>query len=59
MEILKSKKVWATAIGIVVSIVGHFKPGLESVVQQVLYTLMAYVLGQGVADLGKEAKKLP
>jgi hypothetical protein len=53
MGVLKSKKVWATAIGIVVSIVGHFKPELQEVVQQVLYSLMAYVVGQGIADVNK------
>lgn len=54
----KSKKIWATAIAAVLAIVGQIAPEWKEGIEQVLYAIMAYVVGQGVADMGKEASKV-
>jgi len=50
-----SKKFWASAVGTAVPILNHvFDLGLTTeVVMQVLGPIGAYILGQGLADLGK------
>jgi uncharacterized membrane protein YqaE (UPF0057 family) len=50
-----SKKFWAAVVAVAVPIVNHFfKLGLtQDVVIQVVGPISAYILGQGLADLGK------
>ena len=56
--LVASKKAAAAVAGVVMSIFGK-KIGLdEAAVQSIIYTLIAYILGQGVADMNKEAAKI-
>lgn len=50
-----SKKFWAAVVAVAVPVVNHFFDlGLSSeVVMQVVGPIGAYILGQGLADLGK------
>jgi len=50
-----SKKFWAAVVGVSVPILNHFFDlGLTAdVIMQVLGPIGAYILGQGLADLGK------
>jgi hypothetical protein len=59
MDLLKSKKFQAALIGLAVVVVKHFLPDLdETSVQQILAVLLAYIIGQGIADHGKEKAKI-
>ncbi len=58
MELLKSKKFQAAVISLVVMILAEV--GLEldpAALVVVVSPLIAYILGQGVADIGKEKVK--
>jgi len=58
MTLLKSKKFQVALVGIVVLVVGHFVPDIdETALTEVTAVIVAYLLGQGLADFGKEAKK--
>lgn len=58
MDILKSKKFQAALVGLIVVASEHFIPGLaEFPVQDMLMVLVAYIVGQGLADFGKERIK--
>ena len=57
-EVLKSKKFVMALIGIIVSLVAHFKPEFSGAVENMLLAIGSYIIGQGVADLGKGAKEL-
>lgn len=46
----KSKKFWATLIGIITALVGQYYPEQRDTVNQMLLSLSVYVLGQGIAD---------
>ena len=46
----KSKKFWATIIGIITALVGQYYPEQRDTVNQMLLSLSVYVLGQGIAD---------
>ena len=50
-----SKKFWAAVAGVAVPIVNHYLDlGLTTeVVMQIVGPIGAYILGQGLADLGK------
>ena len=55
-ELLKSKKFLATAVGIVVSVLaGLGVPIPEATVKELLTLIVAFVVGQGIADHGKSA----
>jgi hypothetical protein len=57
MDIFKSKKFQAALVGLVVVAAEHFVPGLADLpVQDMLMVLVAYIVGQGLADFGKERK---
>lgn len=59
MDLLKSKKFQAALAGVLVVIAKHFIPDLdETSVQQILAVLLAYIVGQGIADHGKERAKV-
>lgn len=56
-SLLASKKAAAALAGIIMSLFGKKVGFDEAAVQSVVYTLIAYIVGQGVADHGKEAVK--
>lgn len=56
--ILGSKKAIAAIAGVVVSLVAKVGIDLETdAIVAILAPIMAYIVGQGVADIGKEAAK--
>lgn len=58
-EILTSKKALATVAGLIVAGAAKYGLGLEeSTVIEILAAVAAYVIGQGIADNGKEAAKI-
>ena len=54
-EAFESKKAWATAVGIGLAVARSFGAGVPA---EVLYLLASYVVGQGIADIGKPAAKV-
>lgn len=57
--LLGSKKVWMSIVGVIVAIAG--KQGLDldvTEVMAVIAPIMAYIVGQGIADVGKEKEKI-
>lgn len=63
-EAVRSKKFWALILGIFVSLLALFAPKLgicdeqvHSAVTQITPLVGTYILGQGVADHGKERAK--
>lgn len=57
-SILTSKKSAATVAGILMAAFGS-KIGLDpAAVESIVYTVIAYLVGQGIADHGKEARKV-
>lgn len=56
-SLFTSKKFLVALSGAVVAAIVHFFPGYEELAQQLVAIVMAYVVGQGIADLGKEAQK--
>lgn len=58
-ELLSSKKFVAMIVGLVMSIATKYVPGLdEETTYQIVGLVIAYILGQGVADAGKEKAKI-
>lgn len=58
MDILKSKKFQAALVGVIAVVLVEFVPGLqETDLVAVLSPIIAYIIGQGLADFGKEAHK--
>jgi hypothetical protein len=56
MGIFQSKKFRAALVAIVVAIGSHYIPGFpEGAATEVVAVLVAYIIGQGIADNGKEA----
>lgn len=55
---LTSKKFWMSIAGVVAVVASEYLGLPEDTVMQVAGIIIAYVLGQGIADHGKEAKKL-
>lgn len=59
MDLLKSKKFKAAIVGLVVALAG--KVGLdldEAALLTILSPILAYIAGQGLADIGKEKAKI-
>ena len=59
MDLLKSKKFQVAVAGVIVAALG--KLGLdmdEETILLVLSPIIAYILGKGVADIGKEQAKI-
>jgi hypothetical protein len=52
-----SKKAWATFIGLIMMFVGQQIGMSEQQIQETTALVIAYVIGQGIADHGKEAAK--
>jgi hypothetical protein len=58
MQLFSSKKFWMAVTGIVVVIVSEFVPGVDEVaLTEIVALIIAAIVGQGLADFGKEAKK--
>lgn len=58
-QLLASKKAIAAATGVLVSVVGRWGLDLPAdAVNQIVGVIAAYILGQGIADAGKEAVRL-
>ena len=56
---LSSKKAIAAIVGVIVVLAGHFGLELPSEsVAEIVGLIIAYVLGQGLADIGKEADRI-
>lgn len=55
MSIFKSKKFWMAIAGVVAVLVSAFFGIAEDKVLEILSVIIAYILGQGMADLGKNA----
>ena len=58
-EFLNSKKFWAAIGGLIVTVLVVLVPSLEpleSYLTEIVGVIIAYVLGQGLADFGKHAK---
>ncbi len=59
MAILKSKKFQAAVVGLVVAIAGNVGLDLDEVaLMTILSPILAYIAGQGLADIGKEKAKI-
>jgi uncharacterized protein involved in cysteine biosynthesis len=57
MKVLSSKKFWAAVVGVVVVMVTNFIPEIdETALTEIVTLIVAYIVGQGLADFGKEAK---
>jgi hypothetical protein len=58
MEILKSKKFQASIVGVIVVVMSSFISGVdEAELTKIVALIISYVIGQGLADFGKEAAK--
>lgn len=58
-ELLGSKKFWMTVVGVLVWVLGRFGFDVDATeLEPIVYSIAALVLGQGIADAGKEAEKL-
>jgi len=58
-QLFTSKKFWMTIIGILVTILITAVPALEQYQEQlsgVIWLFVSYIIGQGIADIGKHAK---
>ena len=53
----KSKKFWATVTGCLVAICGNYLGIDESTVKTVVGVIASFVVGQGIADVGKALPK--
>ncbi len=59
MAILKSKKFQAAVVGLVVAIAGKIGLDLDhDALLVILSPILAYIAGQGLADIGKEEAKI-
>ena len=56
MKLVKSKKFWVSVSGVVGVVLGTYLGVPEEATMKVAGIVIALVLGQGLADLGKEAK---
>lgn len=58
-ELFKSKKFIVSLIGLIVVIAGHFGLELDEVsLVTIVSPIIAYIIGQGMSDLGKEKAKI-
>ena len=58
MGLLRSKKFWMSIAGVVSVVLSKFFGLSEETTMQIAGVIVAYVLGQGLADLGKSAKEI-
>ena len=55
---IKSKKLWVTILGSALITIGSSIGIPESVATQIVGLVASYVIGQGIADFGKERAKV-
>lgn len=62
MDALSSKKAWALAIGLASSFLavnlGLDQAVVEKLIEAIVILVSSYMVGQGIADHGKEAEKV-
>jgi len=59
MEIIKSKKFQAALVGLLLLLLEQVVPGISTLpVGEAVGLLAAYIIGQGLADFGKERAKV-
>lgn len=59
MEIIKSKKFQAALIGMALLLLEQVVPGISTLpVNEAVGLLAVYIIGQGLADFGKERAKV-
>jgi len=59
MDLIKSKKFQVAIIGVVVMLLGEFGLDIDpEALLAIVSPLIAYIIGQGVADHGKEKAKI-
>ena len=58
LDLLKSKKAVATLVGILVVMLTQYLKIPEEMATTIAGLIVAYVVGQGIADHGKEAEKI-
>ncbi len=58
MDIFKSKKFWTMVIGLAALLLNHYMDVAPELTEEMAGIIMAYVIGQGIADKGKEAEKM-
>lgn len=56
LKVLTSKKFLAAVVAILFAFFGDRAGIDQQVVTEAVYALIAYIIGQGLADFGKEAK---
>lgn len=58
-ELLTSKKFVVFVAGLIVTLAAKYSFNLDpEMIQNIIYTIVAYLIGQGIADHGKEAAKI-
>jgi hypothetical protein len=58
-EFLTSKKFIVAVVGIILSLAARYNLNLDAAaVESIVYIVIAYLIGQGWADAGKEAAKV-
>lgn len=58
-ELATSKKFIVFVVGLLVTFAAKYGLNLDpEMVQNIIYTIVAYLIGQGIADHGKEAAKI-
>lgn len=59
MDLFKSKKFQALLVGLIVLLLQQYIPGVdEAKATEIVALVVAYIIGQGLADFGKEKAKL-
>lgn len=59
MEIIKSKKFQAALVGMALLLLEQVVPGISTLpVNEAVALLAVYIIGQGLADFGKERAKV-
>lgn len=56
MKLFKSKKFWVSVGGVLSVVLSQLLGVAEGTTMEVVAIVVAYVLGQGLADFGKESK---
>ena len=58
MDIFKSKKFWVLVTGLAALLLNHYADVAPELTEEMAAMVIAYVLGQGIADHGKEKEKV-
>lgn len=58
-DLATSKKLIAAVLSVIIIVLGHFGIDIElDALMTVISPILVYIVGQGVADMGKEARKI-